>query len=325
MSRFSRLVVAGCLAWLYASCGWAQEGFPAKTVRIVVPWPPGGPPDMVARLAAPRLSELWGSPVIVENRAGATGTIGTEAVLKSAPDGYTLLLTSNQPIVIAPALFATPYDPTRDLASVAIFGEAPNVLVVSLSSGVRSVAELIAAAKAKPGALTFSSAGPGAIGHLSGELAKQIASIDMLHVPYPGTAQAVTAVVTGEVSLTCSSMQQTVPQIKAGKVKALGVTGLRPSQFMPELAPLSDQGFKDLDVTAWYGLFAPLKTPRPVVRNVRDTLQKVLQNAEVRQKLNGAGIELIWLTAEEETARKIQADLSRYRKVVQFARIKASE
>ena len=315
---------AGCLLCMGAAPAGAQEPFPSRTVRLVVPWPPGGPPDMVARLAAQKMSEQWGQPVVVENRAGATGTIGTNAVVMSPPDGYTLLLTSNQPIVIAPALFATPYDPTRDFLSVAIFGEAPNVLVVSKSSGINSVAELIAAAKAKPGALSFSSAGPGSIGHLSGELIKQLAAIDMLHIPYPGTAQAVTAVVSGEVALTCSSIQQTLPQIKAGKVTALGVTGTRPSQFMPELQPLSAQGFNGLDVTAWYGVFAPLKTAAPAVKILRDSLQKVFLDAGVRQKLNGAGIELIWQVAEEQTANRIKTDLARYRSVVQAARITAN-
>lgn len=319
-----RFIVVGCLACLGSVPACAQEAFPQKTVRLVVPWPPGGPPDMVARLAAPKMSELWGSPVIVENRAGATGTIGTDAVLRSAPDGHTLLLTSNQPIVIAPALFSTPYDPTKDLLPIAIFGEAPNVLIISKSSGINSVADLIALAKSKPGTLTFSSAGLGSIGHLSGELIKQIAGIDMLHVPYPGTAQAVTAVVTGEVSLTSSSMQQTVPQIKAGKVKALGVTGTRASQFMPELQPLSDQGFNGLDVTAWYGVFAPLKSSRLAIKAVRDTLQKVFQDPGVRQKVNGAGIELIWQVADDQMANRIEADLNRYRKVVQAAHITAN-
>ena len=137
-----RVLVVGCVACLGAVPAFAQESFPQKPVHLVVPWPPGGPPDMVARLVAPKMSELWGTPVIVENRPGATGTIGTDAVLRSAPDGYTLLVTSNQPIVIAPALFATPYDPTRDLLPVAVFGEAPNVLITSKSSGIHSVADL---------------------------------------------------------------------------------------------------------------------------------------------------------------------------------------
>jgi tripartite-type tricarboxylate transporter receptor subunit TctC len=324
MFKILRFMLAGFLLCIGAAPAPAQDAFPSRTVRLVVPWPPGGPPDMVARLAAQKMSDQWSQPVVVENRAGATGTIGTNAVVSAAPDGYMLLLTSNQPIVIAPALFATPYDPTKDLLTVAIIGEAPNVLVVSKSSGINSVADLIAAAKAKPGALSFSSAGPGSIGHLSGELIKQIAAIDMLHVPYPGTAQAVTAVMSGEVALTCSSIQQTLPQIRAGKVTALGVTGTRPSQFMPELQPLSAQGFDGLDVTAWYGIFAPLKTAAPALKTLRDTFQKLFQDPGVRQKLNGAGIELVWQVGEEQTASRIKADLARYRSVVQAARITAN-
>jgi len=324
MCSVLKIMIVGCLLSIGAASASAQDTFPSRTLRLVVPWPPGGPPDMVARLAIQKMSEQLGQPVVVENRAGATGTIGTNAVVMSAPDGYTLLLTSNQPIVIAPALFTVPYDPVKDLLPVAIFGEAPNVLIVSKSSGINSVADLIAAAKAKPGALSFSSAGPGSIGHLSGELVKQIAAIDMMHIPYPGTVQAVTAVVSGEVALTCSSIQQTLPQIKAGKVTALGGTGARPSQFMPELPTLSAQGFEGLDVTAWYGVFAPLKTAAPVVKMLRDTLQKLFQDPGVRQKLNGAGIELIWQVAEDQTANRIKTDLSRYRSVVQAARITAN-
>lgn len=160
---------------------------------LIIPFPPDGPPDLMARLVIPRLAELWGKPVMVENGSGATGTIGTSAVVKAAPDGHVLLLTPNQPIVIAPALFQTPYyDPTKDLVPVATLGESTNALVVSASSPINSVAELIAATKAKPSALSFSSSGQGSIGHLTGEMIKQLAGIDMLHVPYPGAAQSVT-------------------------------------------------------------------------------------------------------------------------------------
>lgn len=319
-----RFALALGVAGLLAAPAAAQDAFPTKPVRIIVPWPPGGPPDMVARLTAPKLGELWGSPVVVENRAGATGTIGTDAMLRSNPDGHTLLLTSNQPIVIAPALFQTPYDPVKDMMHIAIVGEAPNVLIVAPALGISSVSELISAARAKPGLLTFSSAGPGSFGHLSGEIMKQIARVDMLHVPYPSTGQAVTAVMTGEVSLTCSSMQQTLPQIKAGKVKALGVAGLRPSQFMPELAPLSDQGFTGLDVTSWYGVFGPLKLPRSVVKTIREAFQRAMQDSGVRQKMTLAGIEPVWESSDESLMRKIDAELSRYRGIVQAAHITAN-
>jgi tripartite-type tricarboxylate transporter receptor subunit TctC len=320
LPTFLRLAAGACLLCVFQPQAFAQEAFPSRTVRIVVPWPPGGPPDLVARLAAQKLGESWGKPVIVENRAGATGTIGTDAVVKAAPDGHTLLLTSSQPIVIAPALFKTPYDPAKDLLPLAVFGDSSNVLVVSPSSGIHSLADLIAAARAKPGALTFSSSGLGSIGHLCGEQTKQIAGIDMLHVPYPGTAQATSAVLSGEVSLNCASIQQSAPQIKAGKLKALGTSGTRASQFLPELQTLAAQGLDGLAVNAWYGVFAPPRTPASVAQVLRDALQKVFQDPGVRQKLEGAGIERLWEEGDQ-AADRIESELARYRKLVQAAHI----
>ncbi len=299
----------------------AQEPFPARTVRLVVPWPPGGPPDLIARIAAPKAADAWGKPVIVENRPGATGSIGTDAVAKSAPDGYTLLVTSSQPIVIAPALLRTPYDPLRDLRPVGILGESTNVLVLNPSSGIGSVTQLVAAAKAKPGALTFSSSGPGSIGHLCGEMIKHMAGIDMLHVPYPGTAQAVTAVLTGEVSMNCASTQQSAAHIKSGKLKALGVTGLKPSMFLPDLAPLASQGITGLSATAWYGIFAPPKVAQPVFVQIRETFRNAFREPAMRQKLEGAGIEPLW-EEDDEAGSRIQGDLARYRGVIQAANMR---
>lgn len=314
------IVVVGCAAWLGVTLAFGQESFPSRTVRVVVPWPPGGPPDVMARAAAQKMTEWWGHPVIVENRAGATGTIGTYAVVKSAPDGYTLLLTANQPLVMAPALFKTPYDPTKDLMPVAIFGQTTNVLVANPSLGINSVADLIAVAKAKPGALTFSSSGPGAIGHLCGELIKQIAGIDMLHVPYKGAEGATTAVLSGEVSVNCATVQQSARHIKAGKLRALGVTSLRPSPFLSGIHPLSGQGLTGLAVYAWQGVFTPANTARPVVQLLRETYQKAFQDPGVRQILDGLGVEPLWEVGDE-AASHIQSDLARYRKVVQTARI----
>lgn len=322
--NFLRFAIAGWLVCFGATWATAQEPFPSKTVRLVVPWPPGGPPDLVARVVAPKLSDWWGKPVIVENRAGATGTIGTDAVSKAPPDGHTLLLTPSQPIVIAPALFKTPYDPTKDLTPLAIYGESTNVLVVHPSSGINTVADLIAAAKAKPGVLTYSSAGPGSIAHLAGELTKQIAGIEMLHVPYQGAAQAVTAVLTGEVSLNFAPVQQSAPHVKAGKLKPLGVTGTRPSQFLPELQSLSAQGLSGLAATTWSAVFAPPKTSRPIVQLVRDTLEKVFQDPSVRQKLDSAGQERLWEADEAAVRIRIEMDLTKWRKVIQTANITAN-
>jgi tripartite-type tricarboxylate transporter receptor subunit TctC len=315
------LVMVGMATLLGAQPLLAQEAYPSKAVRIIVPWPPGGPPDLMARLAAPKMTELWGKPVIVENRAGATGTIGTDLVAKAAPDGYTILLTPSQPLALAPALFKTPYDPLRDIVPVALVAEDVNLLVVSPSSGIRSVAELVAAAKSNPGKLTFSSSGVGSIGFMCGELMKQVAGIDMLHVPYQGAAQAIAATLSGEVSLNFPPVQQGAPQVKAGKLLALGVTGTRPSRFLPEVPPLSSQGLGELVVANWYGVFVPPKTPRPTVQAVRDAFQKVVQDPGVRQKLDGAGMEPLWQESDQALLI-MEADLAKWRRVVQTGKIR---
>jgi tripartite-type tricarboxylate transporter receptor subunit TctC len=315
-----RLAAMLAVLLLCAASAFSQESFPAKTVRVIVPWPPSGPPDMMSRLAAQKLIERWGKPVIVENRPGATGTIGTDVVAKSAPDGHTLLLTLNQPMVIAPALLRTPYDPVRDLLPIAMVGEGTNVLAVTPSLGVESVAELVAAAKAKPGALTFSSSGPGSIGHLCGELLKQLTGVDIVHVPYQGAAQATTAVITGEVSFGFMPVQQVVPLVKAGKVKGLGVTSTRVSRFIPDLKPVSAQGLPGLVSVTWFAVYAPPKTPGPVVKVLRDGMRSAFEDPGIAQKLLAAGIEPRWEEAEQVTA-VIESELAMWRRIVKAARI----
>ena len=305
-----------------SSSALAQEAFPSKTIRLVIPFPPGGPPDLMARLVVPRLTESWGKPVIVDNRAGATGTIGTSAVVKSPPDGHVVLLTPNQPIVIAPALMNTPYDPARDLVPLTTLGDSTNALVVATSSPFKTIGELIAFAKAKPGALSFSSSGQGSIGHLTGEMIKQLAGIDMLHIAYPGAAQSVTAVVTGEVSVSGSSISQSLSLIKSGRLRPLGVTGLRPSKYLPELKPLAEQGIPGLGITVWYAAYVPAKTPPQARALLRDSLIAAFQEASVQQKLDGAGIEPLWQDPGQIVSR-IDAELAQWRKLVQEAHIKA--
>jgi tripartite-type tricarboxylate transporter receptor subunit TctC len=305
------------------STAWAQEPFPSRPLRMVVPWPPSGPPDLMARLLAPKITEAWGRAVVVENRAGATGTIGTDLVAKSAPDGYTLLLTSNQPLVIAPALIKTAYDPLRDLHPVGLLTEDVIMLVVNSSLGVNSVAEFIALAKARPGALAYGTAGIGSMGHLGAELIKMVTGIDILHVPYPGVAQAATAVVSGEVMVGFPPVLQIAPHVKAGKLRALGVTGTRPSPFMPEVQPLVSQGLNGVVVVSWMSALVPPKTPRAVTTAWRDVLVKALQDPGVRQKLDDAGIQTQWQEAEQASAA-METDLAKWRKVVSVAKITAN-
>lgn len=304
------------LAWPAAG----QDAYPSKPVRFIVPFPAAGPLDVMARLYAQKLGDRWGRPVIVENRTGATGAIGAEAVAKAAPDGYTLLFTVDLPIVMAPALVKTPYDPKTDLVPVAAVGETMNMLVVHPSVGVATLPELVAAAKAKPGALTFSSAGNASPGHVCGEMLKSAAGIDLTHVPYKGAAPAMQAALAGEVSMFCGPVTQGLPHVKSGKLRALGVTGERPSPLLPDLKPLSAT-FPGLVVSNWYAVFAPPKTPAAVLSTLRADLKRIYDDPEVRQRLDSLGMDPLWLEPAQVSAA-IDRDLAKWGGVIQRANIK---
>jgi tripartite-type tricarboxylate transporter receptor subunit TctC len=298
----------------------AQDVYPSKPVRFVVPFPASGPLDVMARLYAQKLGERWGRPVIVENRTGATGTIGADAVAKAAPDGYTLLFTVDLPIVMAPALVKPPYDPKTDLVPVAAVGETMNMLVVHPSTGITTLAELVAAARAKPGALTFSSAGNASPGHVCGEMLKSAAGIDLTHVPYKGAAPAMQAALAGEVSMFCGPVTQGLPHVKSGKLRALGVSGDKPSPLLPELKPLSAT-FPGLVVSNWYAVFAPPKTPAAVLSTLRAELKRTYDDPEVRQRLDSLGMDPLWLESAQVSAA-IDRDLAKWSGVVKAANIK---
>ncbi|TMH71963.1 MAG: tripartite tricarboxylate transporter substrate binding protein [Betaproteobacteria bacterium] len=289
----------------------AQDGFPTRPVRFVVPFPAATPPDFLARIASQKLAESWGVPVIVEVRDGAGGTIGVNQVVRAIPDGYTLLFTNDLSIAIAPVLSKTPYDPRKDLSPIGAVAQGTSVLVMHPSAGVSSIKELIAMAKARPGALTFASAGDASTSRMCVELIKQAAGVDLVQVPYRGAAPAIQAVLAGEVSMYCSPAFQALPHLKSGKLKALGVTGTRPSPVIPEVMPISEQGLPEVIVSTWYAAFAPSGTPPAVLDKIRDALKKVFDDAGVRQKLAGAGLDPIWMDATE-LAAKIRSDLEKW-------------
>src|SRR5579871_5081434 len=235
----ARMLVAAAVAYAFLGAGPIRaDGYPTRAVRFVVPFP-GGPSDTVMRLYAQGLSQAWKQAAVVEDRPGATGTIGTQAVVQSAPDGYTLLFTIELPITMAPSLLTLRYDPQRDLAPIAAVAEVENVLVSSSRSGIHSLAELVTAAKAAPGRLTFASAGLGSPAHLCGEMIKRQAGIDITHVPYAAAAPAMNAILAGDVTMFCGPIAQALPFIQDGKASALGVTGARPSALLPGIAPLT--------------------------------------------------------------------------------------
>ena len=299
----------------------AQDAFPARSVRFIVPFPPAGPIDVLARLYAQRLSERWKRPVVIENRPGATGSVGTDVVVRSNADGYTLLFTVDLPIVMAPALIKTPYDPNRDLVPVAGLAEGMNLLAAHPSSGVSSLAELVAAAKAKPGSLTYASAGNASPGHICGELLAAASGTNLTHIPYKGAAPAGTAVLTGEVSMFCGPIAVVLPHVRTGKLRAIGVTGARAAPVAPEIAPLAAK-YPSVVLTNWYAVFAPPNTQAAVTNFIRAEFQTVFTDPELKSRLTAIGLDARWIDSTE-LASMVKSDLAKWTRVVKTANIKS--
>ncbi len=298
----------------------AQSAYPSRPVKFVVPFPPG-PADMFVRLYAQKLSEQLGQPFVVENRPGATGTIGAAMVAKAPPDGYTLLGSVDLPIVKAPNLVKIPYDPLKDLVPIALIGEDFNMLAVHPATGFRTPADLVSAAKAKPGSLNFSSAGNGSPGHMCGEMVKRAAGIEMTHVPYQGAIPSLTALLSGEVQVFCGPPATLAPHIQAGKVTPLGITAERASPLMPNMAPLAAT-WPGFDLTNWYGFLAPAGTPEPVITTLRQALRQVFDDAEVKQRLTASNIQPRWTDGPAAAAR-VSGDLQKWGAVIRDTNIKA--
>ena len=280
----------------------------------MVPYAAGGPVDLSARLIAPKLQQALGQPVIVENKPGAGGNIGADFVAKSAPDGNTLVMGAIATHAINPALYKNfPYDPVRDFHHIALLVQVPNVLVVNNDLPARSVAELIRLLKEKPGKLDFASGSTGSTGHLAGELFKQLTGTTMVHIPYKGSAPAVSDLLAGRVALMFDNLASALPNIQAGKVRALAVTTLRRSSFLPDLPTLDESGLKGFDMTTWWGLMAPAQTPQPVVDRLAAESAKALDELQDRWRAMGSERPTVRTPAEftafVERERKLYAEL----------------
>jgi tripartite-type tricarboxylate transporter receptor subunit TctC len=289
-----RAIVAlvAALAIFVGSARAADTGYPNKPIRLVVPFPAGGTTDVIGRLIGQQLSARLGQQFIIDNRPGAGGSIGADIVAKAPPDGYTLLLGAVATHSINPSLYAKlPYDAVKDFAPISLLATLPNVLVVNPSLPVRSVQELVALAKAKPGTLTFASGGNGTTHHLSGELFKRMAGVDMTHVPYKGNAPAIADVLGGQVSMMFDNIGNSLPHIKAGKLRALAVTGAVRAPVLPNLPTLAELGFKDFNITSWFALFAPAGAPQPIVERLNIEVNRALHDKQVRELLASEGIE----------------------------------
>jgi tripartite-type tricarboxylate transporter receptor subunit TctC len=310
----ARIAVAAALA--AAAAGALAQEFPVRPVKLVVPQSAGGGADILARTIGQKLSEAWGQSVVVDNRPGAAGIIGTEAVAKAPADGYTLLMGAISTHAINKSLYAKlPYDPVKDFAPVTLVATAPLLVVGHPSVPAGSTRELIALAKAKPGQLFFGSAGSGNSTHLAGELFKTMANVDLVHVPYKGATPAETDLIGGQVSVMFTSILSGLPHAKAGKMKALAVTSARRSSIAPDLPTVAETGLPGYDVNPWYGVFAPAGTPRDVVAKIHRDVVRALQLPDVKQRFATLGAEPVGNTTEQFAAF-VDAEIAKWAKVV---------
>ncbi len=300
----------------------AAGDYPARPIRLVVPFPPGGATDILARVTGRRLTEVWGQNVIIDNRPGAGGTLGSTIVARASADGYTLIMGTNASHAIAPSLYTNlAYDPLKDFAPITLVAVVPQVVVVHPSVAAKNVKELIALAKDKPGALSYGSAGLGTPGHLGMELFKMMAGVNMVHVPYQGGAPALQAVAGGQVQFMADNMNSALPMIKAGRVRAIAVTTSKRSGAMPELTTIAEQALPGFDSGSWFGMFAPAGTPKDIVSKLHAEVVKALQQPDIGQTLAQQGAE-VGANTPAEFELLIRNDIARWAKVVQAAGVK---
>ena len=309
------------MLWFVAGAAAAQ-GYPAKPVRVVVPFPPSGGTDVIARVVLPKLGDELGQQVVIDNRVGANGNVGTEIVARAAPDGYVLLLNGSGTLAVNPSLYSgLPYDSVRDFAPVSLAVFQPFVLVVHPSVPARSVREFIALARARPGQLNFASSGSGSLAHLAGEIFKNMARVDMVHVPYKGAGLSVIDLIAGQVQLIFAGTPSVMPYVKSGKLRALGVTTAKRAAATPEVPTIAESGLPGFDVTGWYGLLAPSGTPAPLVARLNAALIAVLKQPEVRDKLVGLGLD-VEVSTPQQFADFIKSEIAKYAKVVRAAGVR---
>ena len=316
-----KIIRDAALAFL-AVAGAAVAAFPERPVRLVAASAAGGGTDIIARLFAQKMAEVWAQQVIVDNRPGGGGVIATDNVAKSPPDGHSLLLQSVG-IAYAPALYKNlPFDVRRDIAVVTIVGSQPFVLAVHPSLPAKSVTDLVRLAKAKPGEILFASGGVSGASHLGSELFRVIAGIRMVHVPYKGTGPGVTALLTGEVQMAIAGVGTMLPHAKSGKVRALAVTGAKRSPAAPDLPTVAENGLPGYAFDVWYGLFAPAKTPAAVLEKVNADANTALRDAATVKRFAGAGVDLIG-GSRDESGKYLQAEMTKWARVIREAGIKA--
>ena len=324
-ARFATLGAALVLGLLATGAAQAQTAstYPQKTIRLVVPFPPGGYADNLSRLIATDLTQTFGQPVVVENRAGAGGMIGADAIAKSAPDGYTLLMGTIGTHAINTALYRKMnYDALKDFAPIAFVADAETVLVVPPSATARTVAALVAQAKARPDQVTYASAGPGSTSHLTGELFKSATETAIVHVPYKGNSPALTDLMAGQVNLSFATMQTALPFIRSGKLSALATLGASRSAALPAVPTLEEAGVRGVPARNWIGLFAAAGTPEPILARLASETDRIMRSADIQAKLQNEGLKYTAM-GPEAFASFVRAEAAQWAKVVRSVGVQA--
>ena len=314
------IAALGCI--LLAITAAQAQSYPSRTVRLVVPFAAGGSTDIIGRTVGQKLNEMWGQPVVVDNRPGGSTVIGTDVVAKSAPDGHTLLVTP-APFTIVPSLIAKlPYDPAKDFEPITLINTTPLVVVVHPGVPAKSVKDLIALAKARPGTINYGSSGSGGSNHLAGELFNALAGVKMVHIPYKGNAPALTDLLGGHVDLVFNGLTSAMPLIKSGKLRALAVTSIKRTGSLPDMPTLDELGLKGFQAVAWNGLSAPARTPKDIIAKLNADVLKVVRSPELAERLRAEGSDPVG-NSPEQYAAFLRDEIAKWSKVIKFAGVKS--
>ena len=320
MKKMTRRAAGALAVVMVASSAWAQD-FPSRSLKLVVPYAPGGGADSVARIVAKRVAENVGQPIVIENKGGAGSIVGTDLVAKAEPDGYTLLLGQSGPISINPAVYKTlPYDPVKDFAPITMTTAYPYILVVNSESPAKTLKEFVVLAKSKPGAMNYGSTGVGAANHLVAELFNSKAGLKMTHVPYRGTALAVGDLVSGQLNVVFGDPISVLPHIRSGKLRALAVTSLERSPVAPEVPTVAESGYPGFEALAWHGILAPAKTPPAVIKKLNAEIVKALADPATRELLEKQAMQTVG-NSPEAFASFIQKDIATWKAVAAAANV----
>jgi tripartite-type tricarboxylate transporter receptor subunit TctC len=317
-----RSVAAVLAAFALADAASAQGAYPAKPIRMIVPFPPGGGTDILSRLVASKLTESVGWQIVVDNRGGAGGNIGLDAAAKAAPDGYTMVMGQTSNLTINPSLYSKlPYDSLRDFTPVSVVASSPIAFMVFAKAPYRTFKDLIAAGKAKPGEVTFATTGNGTVGHLTGELIQRIAGVRYVHVPYKGSAQAFPDLLGGRIGFFLASLETAIPQMKAGAIRTLAVTSAQRVPALPDIPTVAESGYPGFETTTWYGILVPKGTPQPIVARLSTEIVKVLESADVRERMaaNGGATIKPGPTAFDA---QLKSELTKWSRVIREAGVK---